>query len=88
MAAQVAGVEVTGSPVDRADELLAAALEPALLHREPVDRLVPEGMDAVGGSRGDASAPGRRDEARHPIVATSPAEHPDFLTLPAYARMP
>jgi malate synthase len=57
--------------------------------RELVERLVEEEMAAIRQSRGDAFSSGRWDEARSLFVETSLAdEYPDFLTLPAYARMP
>jgi malate synthase len=57
--------------------------------RELVERIVGEEMDSIRQSRGDAFASGRWDEARDLFVETSLAdEYPDFLTLPAYARMP
>jgi malate synthase len=57
--------------------------------RELVERLVGEEMQSIEQSRGDAFASGRWDEARSLFVETSLAdEYPDFLTLPAYARMP
>ncbi|HEX8646428.1 MAG TPA: malate synthase A [Thermoleophilaceae bacterium] len=57
--------------------------------RELVERIVGEEMDAIRQSRGDAFSSGRWDEARDLFVETSLAdEYPDFLTLPAYERMP
>ena len=57
--------------------------------RDLVERLVEEEMQAIEKSRGEAFASGRWDEARSLFVETSLAdEYPDFLTLPAYARMP
>ena len=57
--------------------------------RELVERIVGEEMDAIRQTRGDALSSGRWDEARDLFVETSLAdEYPDFLTLPAYARMP
>jgi malate synthase len=57
--------------------------------RELVERIVGEEMQSIEQSRGDAFASGRWDEARSLFVETSLAdEYPDFLTLPAYARMP
>jgi malate synthase len=57
--------------------------------RELVEQIVDEEMAAIEKSRGDAFASGRWDEARSLFVETSLAdEYPDFLTLPAYARMP
>ena len=57
--------------------------------RELVEKIVGEEMDAIRESRGDAFSSGRWDEARDLFVETSLAdEYPDFLTLPAYARMP
>ena len=57
--------------------------------RELVERIVGEEMDSIRESRGDAFSSGRWDEARDLFVETSLAdEYPDFLTLPAYARMP
>src|SRR5919107_3662088 len=57
--------------------------------RELVERIVGEEMQSIEQSRGDAFASGRWDDARSLFVETSLAdEYPDFLTLPAYARMP
>jgi malate synthase len=57
--------------------------------RELVERIVGEEMDSIRQSRGDAFSSGRWDEARDLFVETSLADdYPDFLTLPAYARMP
>src|SRR3954469_15605575 len=56
---------------------------------ELVERIVGEEMDSIRESRGDAFSSGRWDEARDLFVETWLAdEYPDFLTLPAYARMP
>ena len=57
--------------------------------RKLFERIVDEDMQSIEQSRGDAFASGRWDEARSLFVETSLAdEYPDFLTLPAYARMP
>jgi malate synthase len=57
--------------------------------RELVERIVAEEMQSIEQSRGDTFASGRWDEARDLFVETSLAdEYPDFLTLPAYSRMP
>ncbi len=57
--------------------------------RELVEQIVDEEMAAIEKSRGEAFASGRWDEARSLFVETSLAdEYPDFLTLPAYQRMP
>jgi malate synthase len=57
--------------------------------RELVERIVADEMAAIEKSRGDAFSSGRWDDARSLFVETSLADdYPDFLTLPAYARMP
>jgi malate synthase len=57
--------------------------------RELVEAIVGEEMARIEAARGDAFASGRWGEARDLFVETSLAdEYPDFLTLPAYARMP
>jgi malate synthase len=56
---------------------------------ELVDRLVDEEMAAIAEARGDAFAGGRWDDARALFTEMALAdEYPDFLTLPAYERMP
>src|SRR3954467_1895091 len=58
--------------------------------RELVERLVDEEMSAIAASRGNAGlSEGRWDDARALFIETALAdEYPDFLTLPAYERMP
>jgi malate synthase len=57
--------------------------------RELVERLVDEEMAAIAEARGDAFAGGRWDDARALFTEMALAdEYPDFLTLPAYERMP
>jgi malate synthase len=57
--------------------------------RELVERLVDEEMTAIAEARGDAFAGGRWDDARALFTEMALAdEYPDFLTLPAYERMP
>jgi malate synthase len=57
--------------------------------RELVERLVDEEMSAIAEARGDAFAGGRWDDARALFTEMALAdEYPDFLTLPAYERMP
>jgi malate synthase len=57
--------------------------------REHVEQVIAEEMDAIRGARGDSFGTGRWDDAR--VLFTEMAladEYPDFLTLPAYERMP
>jgi malate synthase len=78
--AGVEGLEITGPTGDRYDEVLTPrALElVALLHRE-----------LNGRARGDAFPSGRWDDARALFLEMAVAdEYSDFLTLPAYERMP
>jgi malate synthase len=101
MADQVAGVEVTGAPVDRSDEVLTpeALAFLAELHRRfesrrrellsrarsarRVERIADEEITRLGGE------PGAYDEARALFIEVAVAdEFVDFLTLPAYERMP
>ncbi len=57
--------------------------------RELVERLVDEELAKIADSRGDAFAGGRWDDARALFLEMALAdEFPDFLTLPAYERMP
>jgi malate synthase len=57
--------------------------------RELVERLVEEEMAKIAESRGDAFTSGRWDDARSLFTEMALAdEYPDFLTLPAYERMP
>jgi malate synthase len=57
--------------------------------REHVEQVIAEEMDAIRAARGDAFASGRWDDARALFTEMALAdEYPDFLTLPAYERMP
>jgi malate synthase len=57
--------------------------------RELVERVVAEEMDAIRDARGDAFSKGRWDEARDTFTEMALSEeYVDFLTLPAYERMP
>jgi malate synthase len=57
--------------------------------RELVERIVDEEMAAIRQARGDAFAAGRWDDARALFTEMAVAdEYADFLTLPAYERMP
>jgi malate synthase len=57
--------------------------------RELVERLTDEEMDKIRQARGDAYTSGRWDDARALFTEMALAdEYPDFLTLPAYERMP
>jgi malate synthase len=57
--------------------------------RELVRKLVDEEMAAIAAARGDAFAGGRWDDARALFTEMALAdEYADFLTLPAYERMP
>jgi malate synthase len=57
--------------------------------RELVEKLVDEEMAAIAESRGDAYGGGRWDDARALFTEMAVAdEYADFLTLPAYERMP
>jgi len=57
--------------------------------REHVEQVIDEEMDAIKQARGDAFASGRWDDARALFTEMALAdEYPDFLTLPAYERMP
>jgi malate synthase len=57
--------------------------------RELVERITDEEMEKIRGARGDAYASGRWDDARALFTEMALAdEYPDFLTLPAYERMP
>ena len=95
MAAQAEGVEVSGPDVPRsrgradlgcAGPRCAAAPR---VRRAPARAARQARRQSIEQSRGDAFASGRWDEARSLVVEASLAdEYPDFLTLPAYARMP
>jgi malate synthase len=57
--------------------------------RELVERLTDEEMQSIAESRGDSFASGRWDDARALFLEMAVAdEYSDFLTLPAYERMP
>jgi malate synthase len=57
--------------------------------RELVEQLTDEEMDKIRQARGDAYGSGRWDDARALFTEMALAdEYPDFLTLPAYQRMP
>jgi malate synthase len=59
------------------------------VNRELVERIVDEEMEAIRQARGDAFTAGRWDDARALFTEMALAEEmPDFLTLPAYERMP
>jgi malate synthase len=56
---------------------------------ELVERIVDEEMDAIRRARGDSFDAGRWDDARALFLEMALAdEYPEFLTLPAYERMP
>jgi malate synthase len=57
--------------------------------RELVEKIIDEELARVAEDRGDAFAGGRWDDARALFTEMALAdEYPDFLTLPAYQRMP
>jgi malate synthase len=57
--------------------------------RELVERITEEEMTAIAEARGDAFPCGRWDDARSLFLEMAVAdEYSDFLTLPAYERMP
>ncbi|RBY81715.1 malate synthase A [Geodermatophilus sp. TF02-6] len=57
--------------------------------RELVERIVDEEVEAIADALGDAFSSGRWDDARALFLEMALAdEYPDFLTLPAYERMP
>ena len=57
--------------------------------RELVERIVDEEMAAIEKSRGDAYSGGRWDDARALFTEMALSDdYSDFLTLPAYERMP
>jgi malate synthase len=57
--------------------------------REHVEQVIAEEMDAIREARGDSFDTGRWDDARALFTEMALAdEYPDFLTLPAYERMP
>ena len=54
-----------------------------------VERIVEEEMAKIADAKGDAFSDGRWDDARATFTEMALAEtYPDFLTLPAYERMP
>jgi malate synthase len=56
--------------------------------RELVERVVSEEMDAIREAKGEAFESGRWDDARATFTEALSQEYVDFLTLPAYERMP
>ncbi|MCU1607309.1 MAG: aceB, partial [Modestobacter sp.] len=57
--------------------------------RELVEQVIEEEMGKIREARGDAFAAGRWDDARALFTEMALAdEYPDFLTVPAYERMP
>jgi malate synthase len=57
--------------------------------RELVERITDEEMQAIAEARGDSFASGRWDDARALFLEMAVSdEYSDFLTLPAYERMP
>jgi malate synthase len=57
--------------------------------RELVERITDEEMQAIAAARGDSFASGRWDDARALFLEMAVSdEYSDFLTLPAYERMP
>jgi malate synthase len=57
--------------------------------RELVEKIVDEEMGHIAEARGEAFAGGRWDDARALFTEMALAdEYADFLTLPAYQRMP
>jgi malate synthase len=57
--------------------------------RELVERITDEEMEAIAEARGDSFASGRWDDARALFLEMAVSdEYSDFLTLPAYERMP
>jgi malate synthase len=57
--------------------------------RELVERVIEEEMGKIREARGDAFAAGRWDDARALFTEMALADdYPDFLTVPAYERMP
>jgi len=57
--------------------------------REVVERITDEEMEKIRRARGDSYASGRWDDARALFTEMALADdYPDFLTLPAYERMP
>ncbi|HYF45094.1 MAG TPA: hypothetical protein VD926_02715, partial [Acidimicrobiales bacterium] len=57
--------------------------------RELVERITDEEMKAIAEARGDSFASGRWDDARALFLEMAVSdEYSDFLTLPAYERMP
>jgi malate synthase len=56
---------------------------------ELVQRVIEEEMAAIAQAKGDAFASGRWDDARALFTEMALAdEYKDFLTVPAYERMP
>src|SRR3712207_1478670 len=57
--------------------------------RELVERITDEEMKAISEARGDSFGSGRWDDARALVLEMAVSdEYSDFLTLPAYERMP
>ena len=57
--------------------------------RELVERITDEEMQSIAEVHGDAFSSGRWDDARSLFLEMAVAdEYSDFLTLPAYERMP
>jgi malate synthase len=57
--------------------------------RELVERITDEEMKAIAEARGDSFSSGRWDDARALFLEMAVSdEYSDFLTLPAYERMP
>ena len=68
-------------------------VEPGVINlwvtRELVERITDEEMQAISQARGDAFPSGRWDDARALFLEMAVSdEYSDFLTLPAYERMP
>lgn len=60
-----------------------------MVTRELVERVVSEEMDAIREAKGEAFESGRWDDARATFTEMALSEeYIDFLTLPAYERMP
>ena len=57
--------------------------------RDLVEQLIEEEMQAIAENKGGSLGDGRWDDARATFTEMALAdEYPDFLTLPAYERMP
>ena len=57
--------------------------------RDLVEQLIEEEMQSIAEKRGGSLGEGRWDDARATFTEMALAdEYPDFLTLPAYERMP